>query len=130
MGADAVLFIMGCAPIEEFCEWEALAREYGLAVLAESHSAQELEQALRLRTPLIGINNRDLTRFVTDVGITLSLKNRMPSDRILVTESGIVSKEIVSTMQKSGVNTYLVGGALMSADDPGMALADLFDPWI
>jgi indole-3-glycerol phosphate synthase len=126
MGADAVLFIMGAVPIEQFQEWEELAASLGLAVLAESHSAAELEQALKLKTPLIGINNRDLTRFVTDLGTTLTLKPRVPATRIVVTESGIGSQEAVSIMSDAGVNAYLIGGSLMEKSDPGEALAALF----
>lgn len=126
MGADAVLFIMGALPIAEFQVLEELAESLGLAVLAESHSARELEQALTLRTPLIGINNRDLTRFVTDINTTLMLKRQIPASRIVVTESGIGSTDTVGRLSDFGVNTYLVGGALMEKGDPGSALAALF----
>ncbi len=127
MGADAVLFIMGAVDIGLFQEFEALAQSLGLAVLAESHSRAELEQALMLKTPLIGVNNRDLTRFVTDLNTTLSLKAHIPSERILVTESGINSPAAVKTMSLAGVNTYLIGGSLMEKSDPGAALLSLFD---
>jgi indole-3-glycerol phosphate synthase len=126
MGADAVLFIMGAVPIAQFQDWEAIAESLGLAVLAESHSAAELDQALMLRTPLIGINNRDLTRFVTDLGTTMTLKARVPKERIVVTESGISSRDAVQAMSNAGVNTYLIGGSLMEKSDPGAALAALF----
>jgi indole-3-glycerol phosphate synthase len=126
MGADAVLFIIGCAPITLFREWERLASALGLAVLAESHTAAELDEALTLKTPLIGINNRDLTRFVTDIETTLRLMPRVGAERILITESGITDAVTVKRMQTSGVNTYLVGGAFMSTPDPGRALADIF----
>lgn len=127
MGADAVLFIMGAVDIGVFQEFEALAQSLGLAVLAESHSAAELKQALMLKTPLIGVNNRDLTRFKTDLNTTLALKENVPTDRILVTESGINSPEAVRTMALAGVNTYLIGGSLMEKADPGAALLSLFD---
>lgn len=127
MGADAVLFIMGAVDITLFQEFEALAQSLGLAVLAESHSRAELEQALMLNTPLIGINNRDLTRFETDLNTTLALKRNVPSDRILVTESGINSSDSVKTMASAGVNTYLIGGSLMVCPDPGAALLSLFN---
>lgn len=126
MGADAVLFIMGAVPIATFREWEALAAELGLAVLAESHSKAELEQAITLKTPLIGINNRDLTRFVTDLGTTIALMPTVPSGRIIITESGIASAKSVETMEAAGIHTYLIGGALMEEADPGAALARLF----
>ncbi len=126
MGADAVLFIMGAVDIALFQRWEALADSLGLAVLAESHSAAELAQALLLKTPLIGINNRDLTRFVTNVDTTISLKPQIPQNRILITESGISSANIVSTMDLAGVNTYLIGGTLMASENPGSGLDILF----
>jgi indole-3-glycerol phosphate synthase len=126
MGADAVLFIMGAAPIGEFREWEDLALDLGLAVLAESHHAAELEQALSLKTPLIGVNNRDLTRFVTNMQTTLDLRERVPSARMLITESGVDSAETVARMEAGGVHGFLIGGALMSEPDPGAALAALF----
>ena len=127
MGADAVLFIMGAVDIGLFQEFEALAESLGLAVLAESHSLVELEQALMLKTRLIGVNNRDLTRFETDLTTTLTLKNHIPANRILVTESGINSPNAVNTMLSAGVNTYLIGGSLMEKPDPGAALLSLFD---
>lgn len=126
MGADAVLFIIGAVDIELFRDWENLATSLGLAVLAESHSAAELQQALTLKTPLIGVNNRDLTRFVTDIQTTISLKPHIPSARILITESGIASSETVSVMTKAGVNTYLIGGSLMANESPGRGLDELF----
>ena len=126
MGADAVLFIMGAAPIAKFLDWEALATSLGLAVLAESHHEMELMQALTLKTPLIGINNRDLTQFMTNIETTLALKEHVPTERILVTESGIHNAGIVAKMSAAGVGTYLIGGALMEAEDPGDALASLF----
>lgn len=126
MGADAVLFIMGAVDIALFREWEELALSLGLAVLAESHHADELEQALTLKTPLIGVNNRDLTRFTTDVSTTLNLRAAVPAGRILVTESGIISPEIVEQMQENQISTYLIGGSLMGQADPGAGLTHLF----
>jgi indole-3-glycerol phosphate synthase len=130
MGADAVLFIMGALPIAAFRALEDLAESLGLAVLAESHSEKELAEALSLRTPLIGINNRDLTRFVTNVDTTLVLKRHIPASRIVVTESGIGSADTVQRLSDAGVNTYLVGGALMEKGDPGAALAALFGGYL
>ena len=126
MQADAVLFIMGAVPIGVFQEWEALAASLGLAVLAESHHENELQQALMLKTPLIGINNRDLTQFTTNIETTLTLKKFVPPDRILVTESGIVDPSTVAKMSAAGVGVYLVGGALMASAEPGNALSALF----
>lgn len=126
MGADAVLFIMGAVPVEQFLEWENLAHTLGLGVLAESHHEGELQQALNLSTPLIGVNNRDLTRFKTNIETTLALQSQVPADRILVTESGITQEATVARMAAAGVGAYLVGGALMESSDPGAALGRLF----
>lgn len=126
MGADAVLFIMGAVDISVFQEWEKLAASLGLAVLAESHNEVELQQALSLETPLIGINNRDLTKFTTEVNTTLRLKEQVPANRLLVTESGIDSADIAGRLTERGIRTFLVGGALMSLEDPGAGLQALF----
>ena len=126
MGADAVLFIMGAAPVEQFLGWETIATSLGLAVLAESHHAEELQQALMLKTPLIGVNNRDLTQFTTDIETTIKLMRHLPPEKILVTESGITDTGIVLKMSAAGVGAYLVGGALMGSIEPGAALAALF----
>ena len=126
MGADAVLFIMGAVEIELFREWEELAMSLGLAVLAESHNERELMQALKLKTPLLGVNNRDLTRFTTDITTTLQLKELIPADRLLISESGIDSAEIAQRLTQGGVCSFLVGGALMALPDPGSGLTGLF----
>ncbi len=126
MGADAVLFIMGAVDIALFQEWEQLAFSLGLAVLAESHNEAELQLALRLQTPLMGVNNRDLTTFKTDIGTTLRLKGRVPDNRILVTESGIDNADIAGRLTEQGLRTFLIGGALMGLDDPGEGLGTLF----
>jgi indole-3-glycerol phosphate synthase len=126
MGADAVLFIMGVADVATFQRWEQTAKSLGLAVLAESHHGDELTDALLLETPLIGINNRDLTRFVTNLDTTLALLPRIPAERIVVTESGIENRQAIDLMTKNRVSTFLVGGALMRESDPGAALAALF----
>jgi indole-3-glycerol phosphate synthase len=126
MGADAVLFIMDAVPIEWFRDWEQLATELGLAVLAESHNCSQVADALTLQTPLIGINNRDLTRFATDVATTLTLKPSVPDERILVSESGIDTPDIARRLRSAGVNAFLIGGAFMSKSDPGAALAAHF----
>ncbi len=126
MGADAVLFIMGAVDIALFREWEQLAASLGLAVLAESHNEAELADALTLETPLIGVNNRDLTRFVTDLAVTERLAAKVPSGRILVSESGIHSPADVERLRGAKVSTYLVGGALMASSEPGEALSAIF----
>jgi indole-3-glycerol phosphate synthase len=130
MGADAVLFIMGVLPIAEFQRLEAVAESLGLAVLAESHNAAELAEAQMLATPLIGINNRDLTQFVTKIDTTLALKPQIQPHRMLVTESGIENPQTIDLMRKNDVSSFLVGGALMKADDPGVALKALFRDWV
>jgi indole-3-glycerol phosphate synthase len=126
MGADAVLFIMGARPIAEFRQWEQICAELGLAVLAESHHADEMDEALSLQTPLIGVNNRDLTRFETDIRTTLELLPKLPQGRMMVTESGIENRQAIDLMRKNSIHTFLVGGALMKSADPGQALATLF----
>lgn len=126
MGADAVLFIMGAVDISLFREWERLADSLGMAVLAESHNESELQQALTLKTPLIGINNRDLTRFTVDIGVTLRMQSLVPHNRIVVTESGIDSADIAKRLELAGIRTFLIGGALMALDDPGTGLTALF----
>ena len=126
MGADCILLIAGSIPLPLMRELEDLAFSLGLAVLAESHNAAELCDALQLKTPLIGINNRNLKTFVTDLAVTESLRSKVSDGRILVTESGISSRNDVVRMQNAGVSTYLVGGVLMESPDPGKALDDLF----
>ena len=126
MGADAVLFIIGAVSIDAFIALEALAESLGLAVLAESHTADQVQDALRLKTPLVGINNRDLTKFETNLHATISLAPAVPAGRIVVTESGIESTQAIDLMKKNSIVTFLVGGALMRAKDPGAALAELF----
>ena len=97
-----------------------------MAVLAEVHDATELNRALRLKTPLIGINNRNLRSFETSLQTTLDLLPQVPSDRIVVTESGILAPSDVARMRKAGVQVFLVGEALMRSPDPGVELARLF----
>ena len=126
MGADCILLIVAClsdVELDELCS-ESVA--LGMDVLVEVHDRGELERAIRLRTPLIGINNRDLTRFVTDLQTTIDLLNDMPSDRLVVTESGIHTIEDVERMRSHGVNAFLVGEAFMRAPEPGKRLAELF----
>ncbi len=105
---------------------EAQALGLGMAVLVEVHDAGELERALRLKTPLLGINNRNLKSFEVTLDTTLGLLSQVPAGRLLVTESGIVGRADVQRMRAAGVHAFLVGEAFMRADDPGAALADLF----
>jgi indole-3-glycerol phosphate synthase len=105
---------------------ESLAHSLGMAVLVEVHDAAELDLALQLATPLVGINNRNLRSFEVSLDTTLSQLDRMPAGRIVVTESGILSADDVSLMRARGVNAFLVGEAFMRAADPGAALARMF----
>ena len=126
LGADCVLLIAACLEEAQMRELEALAHRAGMAVLVEVHDGAELERALKLQTPLIGINNRDLRSFETRLETTLDLLPRVPKERIVVTESGILSPADVARMRASGVHTFLVGEAFMRAADPGTALKTLF----
>ncbi len=143
MGADAILLIVAAfaqpAPtgrgagaegaafnVPAMGELETLARSLGMAVLVEVHDAAELDAALQLTTPLIGINNRNLHTFAVDLNTTLGLLPRMPGDRLVVTESGILAPEHVALMRAQGVHAFLVGEAFMRAPDPGAELARLF----
>jgi indole-3-glycerol phosphate synthase len=107
-------------------EFEAIARSLDMAVLVEVHDKGELQRALKLKTPLMGINNRNLNTFEVMLDTTLSMIGDVPQDRILVTESGILSRDDVLRMGSAGVNAFLVGEAFMRAPDPGTALAALF----
>lgn len=126
MGADAILLIAAALSVAQMQELEAFAHSLGLAVLVEVHDRNELTQALTLKTPLIGINNRNLRTFETSLDTTLGMLDALPDDRIVVTESGILSRADVERMRASGVQTFLVGEAFMRADDPGAALAHMF----
>jgi indole-3-glycerol phosphate synthase len=126
LGADCILLIAACLEDRQMRELEALALELGMAVLVEIHDSAELERALALKTPLIGINNRNLRTFETRLEITLELLPRVPKDRIVVTESGILSPADVARMRVAGVHTFLVGEAFMRSADPGSALRTLF----
>ena len=107
-------------------ELEACAIEHGLDVLVEVHDGIELDRALALRTPLLGINNRNLRSFEVTLDSTLGLLRDVPADRLLITESGIVDRGDVERMRAAGVNAFLVGEAFMRANEPGEALAALF----
>jgi indole-3-glycerol phosphate synthase len=126
MGADAVLLIAACLDDAQMKDFEAIARNLDMAVLVEVHDQAELERALKLQTPLIGVNNRNLKSFEVSLDTTLTLRSHVPADRILVTESGIQTREDVLRMGAAGINAFLVGEAFMRASDPGVALAELF----
>ena len=125
-GADCILLIVAALAPVQMAELEAGAHELGMAVLVEVHDGAELDRALMLKTPLIGINNRNLRTFETRLETTLELLDRVPPDRVVITESGIVSAEHVARMRAAGVNCFLVGEAFMRAADPGLELARLF----
>jgi indole-3-glycerol phosphate synthase len=126
LGADCILLIAACLSREAMAGLEAAAESLGMAVLVEVHDARELEAALALRTPLLGINNRDLRTFETRLETTLGLLDRIPQGRIVVTESGILSAGDVARMREAGVRAFLVGEAFMRAADPGSELGRLF----
>ena len=128
MGADAVLLIAACLDDAQLRDFEAIALSLDMAVLVEVHDAAELARALRLKTPLIGVNNRNLKTFEVSLQTTLDLLREVPADRLLVTESGIATRDDVLRLGAAGVNAYLVGEAFMRAAEPGQALAALFAP--
>jgi indole-3-glycerol phosphate synthase len=125
-GADCILLIAACLDDAQMADLEAAALGLGMAVLVEVHDGAELERALRLKTPLVGINNRNLRSFEVSLDTTLRLLPEVPPDRLLVTESGILVRGDVRRLREAGVHAFLVGEAFMRADDPGQALAALF----
>lgn len=126
ISADAILLIVACLELNQMKELEVCAHELGLDVLVEVHNAAELDKALELRTPLLGINNRDLKTFEVTLQTTLSLLSSVPDSKTLVTESGILGQADVRLMLNNQVNAFLVGEAFMRSPDPGAALSDLF----
>jgi indole-3-glycerol phosphate synthase len=126
MGADCILLIAACLQDAELADFTALADELGLDVLLEVHDAAELSRALAVPTRLAGINNRNLRTFDVSLSTTLELLPQVPADRLLVTESGIQSRDDVALMRANGVHAFLVGESFMRAPDPGAKLAELF----
>jgi indole-3-glycerol phosphate synthase len=126
MGADCILLIAACLSDAQMGELESCAQALGMDVLVEVHDGAELERALRLQTPLLGINNRNLRTFEVSLQTTLDLLPRVPPDRLVVTESGILNATDVQRMRAAQVHTFLVGEAFMRAPDPGLALQHLF----
>jgi indole-3-glycerol phosphate synthase len=126
MGADCILLIAASLEDARMAELESIARSLDMAVLVEVHDADELERALKLKTPLVGINNRNLRSFEVSLDTTLELVKRIPAGRLPVTESGIASKADVKKMRDAGVHVFLVGEAFMRAEEPGQALVALF----
>jgi indole-3-glycerol phosphate synthase len=127
MGADCILLIVACLEERQLCELNELAHHLGMDVLIEVHDGLELERALKVEGRLIGINNRNLRTFEVSLDTTLGLLPRIPDDRIVVTESGILGPEDVALMRRNRVDAFLVGEAFMRADDPGARLAELFN---
>jgi indole-3-glycerol phosphate synthase len=127
MGADCILLIAACLNDAQMADFEAVAQALGMAVLVEVHDAQELERALKLKTPLLGVNNRNLRTFEVSLDATLSLMAELPADKLLITESGIATREDVLRLRQAGVHAFLVGEAFMRAPEPGQALAELFE---
>jgi len=126
LGADAILLIVAALDDAQLVALEACALDYGMDVLVEIHDADELDRALHLKTPLLGINNRNLRNFSVTLDTTFNLLPRVPPDRLVITESGIVTARDVALMRAKGVNAFLVGEAFMRAPDPGAALTALF----
>ena len=126
MGADAILLIASCLDDAQMAEMEAVARSLDMAVLVEVHDKAELERALKLKTRLVGINNRNLKTFEVSLQTTLDMLPDVPADRLLVTESGIQTPEDVLRMREAKVNAFLVGEAFMRSSEPGEALSKLF----
>ncbi len=126
MGADAILLIAACLDDAQLADFEAIAHELGMAVLVEVHGMPEMARALRLATPLLGVNNRNLRTFEVDLGVSLQAKAECPDDKLLVCESGIATSEDVARMRQANINCFLVGEAFMRAPEPGEALKALF----
>ncbi len=126
IGADCILLIAACLSDAQMAELESVARHLGMAVLVEVHDAEELQRALKLKSPLLGINNRNLRTFEVTLDTTLGMLADVPADKLLITESGILKRADVQTMREAGVHAFLVGEAFMRAPEPGEALAALF----
>jgi indole-3-glycerol phosphate synthase len=126
MGADCILLIAAAIDLAKMRELESVAHELGMAVLVEVHNGEELDLALQLKTPLLGINNRNLRTFDVTLQTTLDLLPRISGDKIIVTESGIFTADDVALMRKNNVHTFLVGEAFMRKDDPGLELSKVF----
>ncbi|WP_097459074.1 indole-3-glycerol phosphate synthase TrpC [Mangrovitalea sediminis] len=126
IGADCILLIAACLTKDQMQEFTGIAKEHGLDVLVEVHNAEELEDALTLDTPLVGINNRDLHTFEVSLETTWKLHERIPGDRITVTESGILTRDDVVAMEAHGIYGFLVGESFMRAEEPGEKLREMF----
>lgn len=127
IGADCILLIVAMLDDVQLADFCQLAQDLGMAVLVESHTREELDRALLLPTPLIGINNRSLHTFNTDIQLSIDLKHCIPKDKIIITESGINTHGDIKLMQSHGINTFLIGESLMRADNIGSALTELIN---
>ena len=127
MGADCILLIVACLQDDQLAAFESCAHALGMGVLVEVHDSAELERALRLKTALVGVNNRNLRTFEVSLDTTLALRPRVAGDRLLIAESGILVRADVQRLRAAGVHAFLVGEAFMRAPEPGRALAELFD---
>ncbi|HEY0332993.1 MAG TPA: indole-3-glycerol phosphate synthase TrpC, partial [Stenotrophomonas sp.] len=128
LGADCILLIAAALGDATLAELNHLALELGMDVLLEVHDLDELERALQVPAPLVGINNRNLRTFEVSLDTTLAMRDAVPRDRLLVTESGILVADDVQRMRTSGIHAFLVGEAFMRAEEPGEALRELFFP--
>ncbi len=126
-GADCILLIVAALELKQMQELEAAAQELGMDVLVEVHNQEELQAALQLRTPLLGINNRNLRTFEVSLQTTLDLLTQIPAEKLVITESGILQKADVTRMRAAQVHSFLVGEAFMRAEDPGLSLHQLFN---
>ena len=126
MGADSILLIVRALGDAQIADLAGLASDLGMDALLEVHDGEELERALALKPPFVGINNRDLASFHTDLGVTLGLLSRIPAGCLVVTESGMRSRDDVQRMRQAGVQGFLVGETFMRSLDPGAKLAELF----
>ena len=126
MGADCILLIAACLDDAQMADLEAIAHGLNMAVLVEVHDRAELHRALKLKTPLVGINNRNLRTFEVSLQTTLDMLSEVSSDRLLVTESGVLTRQDVTALRAAGVRAFLVGETFMRAPEPGLALAELF----
>ena len=127
IGADCILLIAACLTKDQMQELEGIAHEIGLDVLVEVHDGEEMDDALTLNTPLVGINNRNLHTFDVSLDTTFDLHQRIPSDRLTITESGILTREDVTAMTEREIYGFLVGESFMRAPEPGEKLRELFD---
>ncbi len=128
LGADCILLIVALLDDAQLWDFSQIAQELGMAVLVESHTKEELDRALLLPTPLIGINNRSLHTFKTDIQLSIELKKYIPDDKLIITESGINTQEDIKLMQSHGINTFLIGESLMRAPNIRTALKVLLKP--